>query len=72
VSKITLNEDADTNNEDDVGVELAAFANLKITKNLSYTIELAYLVAGDAWDSAAADPDPDNAYFMRHALELKF
>jgi hypothetical protein len=72
VSKITLNEDAGTNNEDDVGVELAAFANLKITKNLSYTIELAYLVAGDAWDSAAADPDPDNAYFMRHALELKF
>lgn len=72
VSKITLNEDADTNNEDDVGVELAAFATLKITKNLSYNIELAYLVAGDAWDAYAADPDPDNAYFMRHGLELKF
>lgn len=75
-SKILLNEDVNdvamTDDEDDVGVELAAFATWKVTKNLAYRIEAAYLIAGDAWDAEDADADPDDAYFMRHTVEFVF
>ncbi len=80
LSKILLNE-TDNNDDlvndagdtqDDVGVELAGFATWKLSKNLAYKLELAYLFAGDAWDATADSPDPDNAYFMRHTLELNF
>ena len=81
LSKILLNEDwynVDTNGvaQNDVGVEVDAFATWSLTKNLSYKIEAAYLFAGDAWKGAPyaqdASLDNDNAYFMRHTIELTF
>ncbi len=56
--------------EDDLGIEISAFATWKLANGLSYKVETAYLLAGDAWDPAGNDPD--DAYFVRHGLELTF
>ncbi len=65
VSYMKLNEEV--NGEDDIGTELLAVMTWKLTNGLSYKIEAAYLIAGDAWGD-----DPDDPVFLRNGLELKF
>jgi len=70
ISYMKLNE-VPTNADDSLGTELDLNAVWKLSNGLSYKVETAYLLAGDAWKTSAAD-DPDNAWFLRNGLELKF
>ena len=70
VSYAQLNE-VPTGADDSVGTEIDLNATWTLAPGLSYKVETAYLVAGDAWKTSAND-DPDDAYFLRHGLELKF
>jgi hypothetical protein len=65
-----LNETA-AGEDDGVGTELELFANWKLDKGLSFGLEGAYLLAGDAWKTATIT-SPDNAFFVRTSLELSF
>lgn len=57
--------------EDDIGVEVDLFATWKLTKGLVYKVEAGFLLAGDVWSTSIIG-DQDDAYFVRHGLELKF
>ncbi len=60
-----------TAKEDEVGTELDVVATWQLTDGLAYVVELAYLWTGDAFKDSPTD-DPDDAYFFRHGLEMKF
>ncbi|MBI5143370.1 MAG: hypothetical protein HZA20_14450 [Nitrospirae bacterium] len=53
--------------EDALGTEIDAWATWSLAKNTSYTLEAAYLLAGDAWGTS-----PENAYFVRHGINVSF
>ncbi len=55
---------------DDIGFEVDAKVSYKLAKNLTYWIEGGYLVAGDVYNSAAKTAD--DAYALRHGIELSF
>jgi hypothetical protein len=61
----------DFNNEDEIGTEIDLIAAWKLTSNLTYQVELAYLFTGDVY-KANANEDPEDAYFFRHGLSMKF
>jgi len=54
-------------NEDAVGTEIDAKMTYKMARNLNYWIEGGYLMAGDAYGN-----DVDDAYAIRHGIELSF
>jgi hypothetical protein len=62
----------DLDEEDDLGVELAARASYKITKNLTTGIEAGYLIGGDAWDELASDDDGDDVFRTDASVRLQF
>jgi hypothetical protein len=63
-----------TNRENKIGTELDVVAAWALTSNLTYQIEAAYLFTGDVYKTAAtgAGSDPENAYFLRHGISMKF
>ena len=63
-----------TNKEDEIGTELDIVAAWSLTNNLTYQIEAAYLWTGDIYKTAAtgAGSDPEDAYFLRHGITMKF
>ena len=67
VSMAELNEEVVAGGDTDLGVEIEAILKWKLTSGLTYGLELAYLIAGDAWGT-----DLDDPYFIRHGLEFKF
>jgi hypothetical protein len=64
--------DVDTDENDDIGVEVAARASYKITKNLTAGIEAGYLIGGDAWDELASDGDGDDVFRTDASIRLMF
>jgi hypothetical protein len=64
--------DVDDDENDDVGVEVAARASYKITKNLTAGIEAGYLIGGDAWDELASDGDGDDVFRTDANIRLQF
>lgn len=53
--------------EDDAGIEIDASMSYSLAKNLKYWVEGGYWMVGDAYG-----PDVDNAYALRHGIELTF
>lgn len=62
--------------EDEIGTELDIVAAWALTSNLTYQIEAAYLWTGDVYKNVAAGTnagtDPEDAYFLRHGISMKF
>ncbi|MBU0483381.1 MAG: hypothetical protein KKB30_02550 [Proteobacteria bacterium] len=69
VNYMTANEVA-AGASDDIGIEFEGFVTWKLDNGLSYGLELAYLMAGDAWKVGSVDPE--DAWFLRNTLELAF
>ncbi len=62
-----------TYNDKDIGVEVDGRMKYNIDKNLVYFIEGGYLFAGDFYRNITANAvEPDNAYAVRHGIELTF
>ena len=55
--------------EDSIGTEADVVASWQLSAGLTYKVELAYLWTGDAYKTSATD-DPDDAFFIRHGLEV--
>ncbi|MGD1074863.1 MAG: alginate export family protein [Thermodesulfovibrionales bacterium] len=53
-----------------IGFEADAKVNYKIDRNLNYWVEGGYLFAGDFWE--VGSKSPDNAYAIRHGIQLTF
>jgi hypothetical protein len=64
--------DVDDDENDDIGIEIAARASYKITKNLSSGIEVGYLIGGDAWDELASDGDGDDVIRTDASIRYQF
>jgi hypothetical protein len=62
----------DVADEDDLGIEVAARASYKITKNLTTGIEAGYLIGGDLWDELASDGDGDDVFRTDASIRLMF
>jgi len=62
-----LNEDV--NNESDLGFEIELFPTWTLSKGLKYYIEFAWLFSGDAWNPGGT---VDDAYFLRHGIQMAF
>lgn len=62
--------------EDEIGTELDIVAAWALTSNLTYQVEAAYLWTGDVYKNVAAGTnagaDPEDAYFLRHGITMKF
>jgi hypothetical protein len=61
--------------DDDVGIEIGAIVDLSIYKNLTYSMAVGYLFAGDALDTADAaniTQDPDDPWAIVSQLIYKF
>jgi len=64
--------------EDEVGTELDIVAAWALTSNLTYQIEAAYLWTGDVYKNTGATAgsnagaNPEDAYFLRHGITMKF
>ena len=57
----------------DIGTEIDVVAAWSLTSNLTYQIEAAYLFSGDVYRTAAGTAgEPENAYFLRHGITMKF
>jgi hypothetical protein len=62
-----------TYKDKDIGVEVDGRMKYNIDKNLVYFIEGGYLFAGDFYKNITANAvEPDNAYAVRHGIELTF
>jgi hypothetical protein len=59
-------------NDDDLGIEVAARASYKITKELKAGIEAGYLIGGDGWDELASDGDGDDVFRTDASIRLMF
>ncbi|MBU0731115.1 MAG: hypothetical protein KKE17_07010 [Proteobacteria bacterium] len=70
VNYMTLNEVA-VGADDDLGIELEGFLTWKLSNGLSYGIEAAYLLTGDAWKTTPT-AEVDDVWFLRHSLTLDF
>ena len=57
------------NGDKGIGTEIDAKVTYKIDKNLNYWVEGGYLFAGNFYDAAK---DADNAYAVRHGIQLNF
>jgi len=55
----------------DLGIEIDATVKYALAKNLNYWIEGGYFMPGDAY-KLSATKDADNAYAVRHGIELSF
>lgn len=53
--------------EDEIGIEIDAKMTYSLARNLVYWIEGGYLLAGDFYGAS-----PDDAYALRHGIELSF
>lgn len=53
-----------------IGNEIDAKITYKIDKNLNYWVEGGYLITGNFYKTAGKDPD--NAYAVRHGIQLSF
>jgi hypothetical protein len=61
--------------DDDIGIEVGAIANINIYKNLTYTIGAGWLFAGDALDTAltaTTNDEPDDPWAIVSQLIFKF
>ncbi len=56
----------------DIGSEIDAKITYKIDKNLVYYVEGGYLFAGDFFKSVTGGNSPDDAYAVRHGIQLSF
>lgn len=56
----------------DIGTEVDAKINYALDKNLNYYVEGGYLFAGDYWKAVTSGKSPDNAYMIRHGIQLSF
>lgn len=55
-----------------IGNEIDAKLTYKIDKNLNYWVEGGYLITGNFWKTVTGGTDPDNAYAIRHGIQLTF
>ena len=55
----------------DLGIEIDATVKYALAKNLNYWIEGGYFMPGDAY-KISPTKDADNAYAVRHGIELSF
>jgi len=55
-----------------IGTEVDAKVEYKIDKNLKYWVEGGYLFAGNFWRATALRNSVDDAYALRHGLQLNF
>jgi len=55
-----------------IGNEIDAKITYKIDKNLNYWVEGGYLITGNFWKTVTVTKDPDNAYAIRHGIQLTF
>jgi hypothetical protein len=56
-----------------IGTEIDAKFTYKIDKNLQYYVEGGYLFAGNFWKAVApVGKSPDDAYAIRHGIQLSF
>jgi len=58
--------------EDNLGWEVDANLAYNIDKNLQYFVEGGALFTGDFYDKFDEDGDADNAYVVRHGIQLSF
>jgi hypothetical protein len=58
--------------DDDIGWEVDGKVKYQLDKNLVYFAEGGVLFAGDIYKNATAGADPDNAWVLRHGVELTF
>ncbi|MCI0469663.1 MAG: alginate export family protein [Nitrospirae bacterium] len=63
---------ANTTDSKDIGTEVDAKITYKIDKNLNYWVEGGYLWAGSFWKAVTGARDPDNAYAVRHGIQVSF
>lgn len=62
---------AHSSNSHNIGFEVDAKATWKIDRNLTWWVEGGYLFAGNFW-KAVAGQSPDDAYAVRHGIQLSF
>ncbi|MEJ2183940.1 MAG: hypothetical protein P8Y66_10535 [Nitrospirota bacterium] len=67
--KVALN--GGPNAENDLGWEVDWKGTYKLARNLNYWVEGGYLITGDAYQLADGS-DADNAYALRHGVQLSF
>ncbi len=76
VKKIDTNNPygfANTTDSRSIGTELDAKFTYQIDRNLKYWVEGGYLFAGKFWKAVTGDAnDPDDAYAIRHGIQLNF
>ncbi|MCL4475383.1 MAG: alginate export family protein [Nitrospirae bacterium] len=70
-NKITTAQEALGANKS-VGSEIDAKVTYKIDRNLTYFVEGGYLFAGDFYKTKTGGAEPDNAYAIRHGIQLTF
>jgi predicted porin len=58
--------------EDELGFEIDGSIKYNIDKNLQYFVEGGYLVVGDFYDQLDPEGDADDAYVVRHGIQLAF
>jgi predicted porin len=58
--------------EDDLGIEIDGRLKYNLDKNLQYFIEAGYLLTGDFYDNFDDEGDADDAYAVRHGIQLAF
>lgn len=56
--------------DDEVGIEIDAKATVKLAKNLKYWVEAGYFLTGAIYEDA--DGTADDAYALRHGIQLSF
>ncbi|OGR03972.1 MAG: hypothetical protein A2520_05375 [Deltaproteobacteria bacterium RIFOXYD12_FULL_53_23] len=74
LSYMTTTEDVANysgNREDKIGTELDIVAAWALTSNLTYQVEAAYLWTGDVYKTSATYA-PEDIYFLRHGITMKF
>ena len=66
-------EDRSAGNPDnDVGIELDGTARYKLDDNFSLMGGIAYLITGDWWKTASANPDTDNIILLVGEMSFHF
>lgn len=61
-----------SNDKKKIGTEADAKITYQIDKGLQYWVEGGYLWAGDFWKAVTGAVNPDNAYAVRHGIQLNF
>lgn len=64
--------DGDGSKDNDLGWEFDLWYDYKYSKNVTFKVEAAYFVAGDALDALARDDDADDMYFLGGGVVFKF